>query len=69
MCAGLADMTRPADKLSLSQSGVLTATGETGFEWDSSDLSSSVSLNLSIYFSLFANVPTVLLYLFRDGLD
>ncbi|XP_056610938.1 mitochondrial pyruvate carrier 2b [Triplophysa dalaica] len=25
--AGLADMTRPADKLSLSQSGVLTATG------------------------------------------
>lgn len=47
--AGLADMTRPADKLSTSQSAVLTATGETGFEWDSSDLSSSESLNLSIY--------------------
>lgn len=27
--AGLADMTRPADKLSTSQSAVLTATGET----------------------------------------
>ncbi|XP_061924915.1 mitochondrial pyruvate carrier 2b [Entelurus aequoreus] len=27
VAAGLADMTRPADKLSLSQSGVLTATG------------------------------------------
>lgn len=29
--AGLADMTRPADKLSTSQSGVLTATGEMRF--------------------------------------
>lgn len=44
--AGLADMTRPAEKLSTSQSAVLTATGKKGFHrfHSSSKLKSSPPL-------------------------